>query len=63
MSWKIRYEQTVESCDECPLYIEHEYDAVSMVEGYCHECAYDVTIAPGRTMPSEIRPCPLKVEE
>ena len=60
MSWKIKLEQTVESCEGCDLFGD-----VMHVKG----CVYDGQGAEHdddwysfKRLPSEIRPCPLKVQ-
>jgi hypothetical protein len=62
MSWIVKFQKEVESCEDCPIYQEIPLP----LYGAEKRCGYDKTegafkAGRGWFLPSDIRPCPLKV--
>jgi len=60
MSWIVKFEKEVETCDDCPLYLTSNAPAqYCQVDGQKAVSKYMITRM--WLFPCEIRPCPLKV--
>jgi hypothetical protein len=61
MSWIVKFEKEVESCEGCDLFGDVMYVKGCVYDGQGAE--HDDDWYSFKKLPCEIRPCPLKVEE